>query len=270
LAIEATVISQSHELQSHLTNSEIDSYLESLNEDNQANHTNAPHGLEEIANDVQATQQSEDQDLQASDYLPEPLSIKQIYKLSPKQRDKWLNAIRKEATTIVENSTFILDDMPTPGEQVIPLKTVFKTKINADGSVNKLKARIVARGDLQKLKPGEDTWSPTASIRLLKAFVACAAQEGKEIKQIDFIAAFLQAKVRERVFVKISDDIAKVCPEYAHLCGRPLRLAKGLYGLTLCGKYWHHELSEHLKESRINTHNKTVAAWLKQTARVQS
>lgn len=59
-------------------------------------------------------------------------------------------------------------------------------------------------------------------MRLLKTFVANAAQEGKENKQVDFIAAYLQANVRERVFVKLGDNIATICPEYAHLVGRPL------------------------------------------------
>ena len=175
------VISPSHDIPPPMSNDQVDDYLNGMQSDTPTTYTDAPYGLEEIAADAQATQENDDENLQASDYLPEPMSIKQVYKLPSKQRDKWINSVRKEATTIVENSTFILDDMPTPGEQVIPLKTVFKTKINADGSVNKLKARIVARGDLQKLKPGENTWSPTASMRLLKAFIASATQEGKEI-----------------------------------------------------------------------------------------
>ena len=85
-------------------------------------------------------------------------------------------------------------------------------------------------------------------MRLLKTFMAMAAQEGKEIKQVDFIAAFIQAKVRKRVFVKLSEDLPMVCPQYVHIIGRPLRLSRGLYGLTLSGKYWNVELQEFLEE----------------------
>ena len=134
-------------------------------------------------------------------------------RLSEPLKSKWIDALKKEVKVIVENNTFNTDDMPFPGEQILPIKQVYKTKLNANGTLNKLKARIVVRGDLQKLRPGENVWSPTASMRLLKTFVANAAQEGKEIKQVDFIAAYLQANVRESVFVKLGEDIATVCPE---------------------------------------------------------
>ena len=47
-----------------------------------------------------------------------------------------------------------------------------------------------------------DTWSPTASMRTLKYFLADAAKHKARVHQIDFIGAFLQAKVKNRVFVK--------------------------------------------------------------------
>ena len=38
-------------------------------------------------------------------------------------------------------------------------------KIQSDGSLDKLKLRIVVRGDLQNKELVVDTWSPTASMR---------------------------------------------------------------------------------------------------------
>ena len=215
-----------------------------------ASATAAPQGLYEITNDDTQQQETTDNTINASDCFPEPMSLKQILRMEEPLRSKWIESTIAELKVIIENNTFDTEDvpLPLPGEQILPIKTCYKAKLNADGSLNKLKSRIVVRGDLQKLRPGEDTWSPTASMRLLKTFVAAATQEGKEIKQVDFIAAFIQAKVRERVFVKLSEDLATICPQYAHLIGRPLRLSRGLYGLTLCGKYWHVELQEYLTE----------------------
>ena len=80
---------------------------------------------------------------------------------------------------------------------------VYKAKIQSDGSIDKLKWRIVVRGDLQNKEMVGDTWSPTASMRTLKYFLADADKHKSRVHQLDFIGAFLQAKVKNRVFVKL-------------------------------------------------------------------
>ena len=48
-----------------------------------------------------------------------------------------------------------------------------------------------------------DTWSPTASMRTLEYLLAYAAKHKARVHQLDFIGSFLQAKVKNRVFVKL-------------------------------------------------------------------
>ena len=72
---------------------------------------------------------------------------------------------------------------------------VYKAKIQSDGSLDKLKPRIVVRGDLQNKEMVGDTWSPTASMGTLKYLLADAAKNKSRVHQLDFIGAFLQAKV---------------------------------------------------------------------------
>ena len=48
-----------------------------------------------------------------------------------------------------------------------------------------------------------DTWSPTESMRTLKYFLEYSAKHKAIFHEIDFIGAFLQAKVKNRVFVKL-------------------------------------------------------------------
>ncbi len=67
--------------------------------------------------------------------------------------------------------------------------------------MDKLKARTVVRGDLQNKEISEDKWSPTASMRAMKIFLAHAAQLKVRVKQVDFVGAFLKAKEQSRVFV---------------------------------------------------------------------
>ena len=48
-----------------------------------------------------------------------------------------------------------------------------------------------------------DTWSPTASMRTLKYFLADSEKNKARVHQLYFIGAFLKAKVKNRVFVKL-------------------------------------------------------------------
>ena len=57
---------------------------------------------------------------------------------------------------------------PKDGEPFTPCMDVYKAKIQSDGSLDKLKLRIVVREDLQNKEMVGDTWSPTASMRTLK------------------------------------------------------------------------------------------------------
>ena len=78
---------------------------------------------------------------------------------------------------------------------------VYKAKIQSDVSLDKLKLRIVVRGDIQNKEMVGDTWSPTAFMRTLKYFLADAAKHKARVHQLDFIGAFLQSKVKNRVFL---------------------------------------------------------------------
>ena len=79
---------------------------------------------------------------------------------------------------------------------------VYKAKIQHNRSLDKLKLRIVVRGDLQNKEMVGDTWSPTASMRTLKYFLADAAKHKASVNQLYSIGAFYQAKVKNRDFVK--------------------------------------------------------------------
>ena len=59
------------------------------------------------------------------------------------------------------------------------------------------------RGYFQDKELVGDTWSPTASMRTLKYFLAGAANHKARFQQLYFIGAFLQDKVKNRVFVKL-------------------------------------------------------------------
>ena len=104
---------------------------------------------------------------------------------------------------------------PKDGEPVTPCMDVYKAKIQSYRSLDKLKLRIVVRGDLQNKEMVRDTWSPTAFMRTLKYFLADAAKHRAKVHQLDFIGSFLQANVRNRVFVILNIRYAAYFPEYS-------------------------------------------------------
>ena len=123
---------------------------------------------------------------------------------------------------------------------------VYKAKIQSDGSIDKLKLRIVVREDLQNKEMVGDTCSPTASMRPLKYFLAYSEKNKARVHQLDFIGAFLQAKVKNRVFVKLDMRYADYFPEYAQYFGRAIELLKSMYGMTNSGKLFDDEMTEWL------------------------
>lgn len=62
-----------------------------------------------------------------------------------KDLKEWIRACEEEIEYIIKNNTWVLVDLPR-GATPIGLKWVFKIKRNADGSINKYKTRLVARG----------------------------------------------------------------------------------------------------------------------------
>ena len=112
---------------------------------------------------------------------------------------------------LINNQTFLIEDQKED-EPVTPCMDVYKSKIQYDRSLDKLKLRILVRGDVKNKEMVGDTWSPTASMRNLKYFLADAAKHKARVHQLYFIGLFLQAKVKNRVFVKLDMRYADCFP----------------------------------------------------------
>jgi len=199
----------------------------------------------------------------ALSWEPAPKTLREILKMPDGPiKTAWLQSVCKEFKTLVDNNTFV-KDTPKKGKSVTPIMETFRVKILSDGSLDKLKTRIVVRGDLQAKNRTDDKWSPTASFRALKMFLAHASRIKTRVKQLDFVGAFLQAKTRNRVFVIIPPIYGILFPEYKEFCGTPDRLAKSMYGMTLSGKYWFLDLQDYLIELGFYTSTTFPCLFLK-------
>ena len=89
------------------------------------------------------------------------------------------------------------------GEPVTPCMDVYKSEFQYDGSLDRLKLRIVVRVDLQNKDLIGDKWSTTSSMRTLEYFLADDINNKTRVHQLDFIGTLLKEKVKNRVFVKL-------------------------------------------------------------------
>ena len=89
---------------------------------------------------------------------------------------EWEQAMEVEFQSLQKNHTWTLSDLPE-GKKPISCKWVYKVKYKADGSLDKYKARLVARGFSQKEGIDyEETFAPTAKMSTIRLVRALAAQ----------------------------------------------------------------------------------------------
>lgn len=79
---------------------------------------------------------------------------------------------------------------------IVTSKWVFKPKLNTDGSLEKAKARLVARGFTQRF--GYDFWdtfAPTVRHKTLRTFLAIVGLLDLELYQVDVNNAFTESRL---------------------------------------------------------------------------
>ncbi|XP_040955930.1 uncharacterized mitochondrial protein AtMg00820-like [Gossypium hirsutum] len=89
----------------------------------------------------------------------------------------WKQAMVKEINMIQKNQTWELVERPA-NRNIIGVKWVYRAKQNADGNLNKLKAKLVVKGFSQRY--GLDymeTFAPVARLDTVKLLVALVAQK---------------------------------------------------------------------------------------------
>ena len=101
----------------------------------------------------------------------------------------------------------------------------------------------MVRGDLHNKELVWDTWSPTASMSTFKYLLADANKQKAIVHQLYFIWAFLQSKVKNRVFVKLDSRYIYYSPEYSDYFGILLKLLNSMYGMNNYEKLFADELT---------------------------
>ena len=114
---------------------------------------------------------------------------------------QWTNACEDEIDSICKTNTWTLVKNPA-GVKIIGLKWVFKIKRNANGSINKFKAHLVAKGYVQEHGiEFDEVFSPVARLEMIRLLIGLTAANKWEIHHLDVKTAFLHGELNEDVYV---------------------------------------------------------------------
>jgi histone deacetylase 1/2 len=155
----------------------------------------------------------------------------------------WKHAMDVEFSALQKNQTWRL--VPSvPGRNVIDCKWVYKIKRCADGTIDRYKAWLVAKGFKQRYGIDyEDTFSPVVKAATIRLVLSIAVSQGWSLRQLDVQNAFLHGVLEEEVYMRQPPGYQdKRFPDY--VC----KLDKALYGLKQAPRAWYHRLSAKLQE----------------------
>ena len=173
-----------------------------------------------------------------------------------------------ELKSIIKNQTWVFVDRPKDAE-IIGSRMVLRNKYKPDGTIEKRKARLVARGFAQR--PGihfSQTFAPVARLSSIRLIVALAVQQKMKIHQLDITTAYLNGVLQEEIYMEPPNFIiealevliekenrnsemrerAKAALKELEAGDKVCLLKKSLYGLRQAGRNWHATLDKSLRK----------------------
>jgi hypothetical protein len=141
----------------------------------------------------------------------------------------------------MSNGTWEVVDRPY-GCQPIGCKWIFKKKLRPDGTIERYKTRLMAKGYTQK--EGEDlfdTYSPVARLTTVRTLIVVVASYGLIIHQMDVKTTFLNGELDEEIYMDQPEGFITDGQE-----NKVCRLIKSLYGLKQAPKQWHEKFDNTL------------------------
>lgn len=158
------------------------------------------------------------------------------------RNEEWIKAMNKELDALENNQTWTV--MPLPqNKKAIGSKWVYKVKLNPDGSVERYKARLVAKRYNQIYGIDYlDSFSPVAKVITIRILLALSTSRGWLLNQLDINNAFLHGFLDEEVYLQPPQGYGKAKK------GEVCKLNKSLYGLKQASRQWHLEFCNKLLE----------------------
>ncbi|XP_022638426.1 uncharacterized protein LOC111241946 [Vigna radiata var. radiata] len=155
-----------------------------------------------------------------------------------------------ELSALQHNGTWELVPLPY-GKSVVGCKWVFAIKVGPDGTIDRLKVHLVAKGYTQifGLDYG-DTFSPVAKMTSIRLFIAMAVLQQWPLYQLDVKNAFLNEDLQEEIYMEQPPGFIAQ-EESSGLIGR---LHRSLYGLKQSPRAWFGMFSDIVQQFGSDSH----------------
>ena len=171
----------------------------------------------------------------------EPKTVKEA--LNGENQVEWKEAMQNEMDSLNKHEVWDLVKLPA-GRKAIGSKWIFKCKTNADGNVERYKARLVAQGFNQRYGIDyEETFSPVVRFESVRTVLSLAANLGLKLHQMDIKTAFLNGELEEEIYMRQPEGSIEVGKEEM-VC----KLKRSIYGLKQSARCWNTELDQKLRK----------------------
>ena len=159
----------------------------------------------------------------------EPRSYREAVDPNNPNSPEWIAAINAELDSLQEHGTW--EYVPRPKDKpIVSCKWVWHVKVKSNGSVERFKARLVARGFTQTHGVDyNETFAPVTRLDTLRLLTAMAVQRDWEFRHLNVKTAYLHGDLEEEVYMAVPQGLEDVPEDYV------LKLKKALYGLKQAG-----------------------------------
>jgi hypothetical protein len=161
--------------------------------------------------------------------------------------------MEEEFSALMKNGTWHLV-LASQASNIIDCKWVYKVKRKADGTIDRHKAHLVAKGFKQRYGIDyEDTFNPVVKAVTIQLVLSVTVSRNWSLRQLDMQNAFLHGVLEEEVYMKQLPSFHD-----ASHPGYVCKLDKALYGLKQALWAWYSRLSAKLVQldfhaSKANT-----------------
>ncbi|GKA30777.1 ribonuclease H-like domain-containing protein [Tanacetum coccineum] len=166
----------------------------------------------------------------------------------------WHKAMVDEYNALISNGTWAL--VPRPSNvNIVRSMWLFRHKFNADGSLSRYKARLVANGRSQQQGIDcDETFSPVVKPATIRTVLSLAVSRDWPIHQLDVKNAFLHGQLSETVYMHQPPGfVDSHHPDYVCL------LQRSLYGLKQAPRAWFQRFASFITRVGFQ-HSKTDAS----------